>query len=60
MEENLAEAGVDIGNVENVTAEEIPSDQEIETLQETDKTEISDSENNKNIDNDFENNSISN
>ena len=60
MEENLAETGVDIGNVETVTAEEIPSDKEIETIQEANKTEISNSENNNNIDNDFENNSISN
>ena len=60
MEENLAEAGVDIGEVETNTAEEIPSDQEIQSIQEADKKENNENENNdENPDKDLENNSVS-
>ena len=60
MEENLAESGVDIGNaVENID-EDIPSDKEIETLNNSDKKESVENENNQNLNKDLEDNSNSN
>ena len=41
MEEYLAEAGVDIGNAETHAEEEIPSDQEIESIEEANAKEPS-------------------
>ena len=60
MEENLAEAGVDIGNAETHADEEIPSDQEIESIEEANAKEPSENENKKNINNDLKNNTGSN
>ena len=40
MEENLAESGVDIGNSEVNVDEKIPSDQEIEALENAVEKEI--------------------
>ena len=60
MEEYLAEAGVDIGNAETHVDEEIPSDQEIESIEEADTKEPSENENKKNLNNDLENNTGSN
>ena len=59
MEENLAEAGVDIGDADDNSEEEIPSDQEIEPIPDNDKKLI-DENNNKNLNNELENNSVSN
>ena len=59
MEENLTEAGVDIGDTDNNAEEEIPSDQEIEPIPDNDKKLI-DENNNKNLNNELENNSVSN
>ena len=56
MEEYLAEAGVDIGNAETHTDEEIPSDQEIVSIEEADAKEASENENKKDLKNDLENN----
>ena len=60
MEENLAEAGVDIGDADDNSEEEIPSDQEIEAIPDNDKKLVDENENNKNLNNDLENNSVSN
>ena len=60
MEENLAESGVDIGNSELNTNEKIPSDQEIETLENAVEKEINQNENGENLDNGLEDNSNSN
>ena len=60
MEENLAEAGVDIGNAETHADEEIPSDQEIESIEGANAKEPSENENKKNINNDLKNNTGSN
>ena len=60
MEEYLAEAGVDIGNAETHADEEIPSDQEIELIEEADAKEVSENENKKNLNSDLENNTGSN
>ena len=59
MEENLAEAGVDIGNADVNIDEEIPDDQEIETIQDLDNSVSSDNESTENLDNDLENKSVS-
>ena len=56
MEEHLTEAGVDIGNDETHADEEIPSDKEIESIEETNAKEPSENENKKNLNNDLENN----
>ncbi len=60
MEEYLAEAGVDIGNAETNAEEEIPSDQEIETIEEADAKEPSENKNEENLNYDLENNTGSN
>ena len=60
MEENLSESGVDIGNTEVNADEEIPSDQEIEKIQDADEKVTNENENNENLNNDLENNSVSN
>ena len=60
MEENLAEAGVDIGDADDNSEEEIPSDQEIEAFPDNDKKLVDENENNNNLNNDLENNSVSN
>ena len=60
MEEHLAEAGVDIGNNETLADEEIPSDKEIESIEETNAKEPGENENKKNLNNDLENNTGSN
>ena len=60
MEENLAEAGVDIGDADDNSEEEIPSDQEIEAIPDNDKKLVDENENNNNLNNDLENNSVSN
>ena len=60
MEENLTEAGVDIGDTENSVDEEIPGDQEIEKITDNDQKETNENNNNKNLGNDLENNSVSN
>ena len=60
MEENLAESGVDIGNSDVNVDEDIPSDKEIETIQDNNKKESAENDNNKNLDIDLENNSDSN
>ncbi len=59
MEENLTEAGVDIGDTDVNAIEEIPSDHEIEAMPDNDKNEMGESKN-KNFNNDLENNSVSN
>ena len=58
MEENLTEAGVDIGNADVNVDEEIPTDQEIVSTLEVDEVS-SEGDNNKNLNNDLENNSDS-
>ena len=60
MEENLTESGVDIGDTDVNAEEEIPSDHEIEAIPNDDKKATDESENNKNLNNDLENNSVSN
>ena len=60
MEEYLAESGIDIGNAETNADEEIPSDQEIELIEEADAKVASENENKKNLNNDLENNTGSN
>ena len=60
MEENLTEAGVDISDTDINTYEEIPSDNEIEAIPDNDKNETGENGNNKNLNNDLENNSVSN
>ena len=60
MEENLAESGVDIGNSEVNADEKIPSDQEIEALENAVEKEINQNQNGENFDNDLEDNSNSN
>ena len=45
MEENLAESGVDIGDTEVIADEKIPSDQEIETLENAVEIETNQNEN---------------
>ena len=60
MEENLAEAGVDIGDTDDNSEEEILSDQEIEAIPDNDEKLVDENENNKNLNNDLENNSVSN
>ena len=60
MEENLAEAGVDIGDTHTISEEEIPGDQEIEKITDNDQKETNENNNNKNLGNDLENNSVSN
>ena len=60
MEENLAESGVDIGNSDVNVDEDIPSDNEIETIQDNDKKESVENDDNKNLNMDLENNSVSN
>ncbi len=60
MEENLAESGVDIGNSDINVDEYIPSDKEIETIQDNDKKESVKNDDNENLNMDLENNSDSN
>ena len=60
MEENLNETGVDISDTDVNTDEEIPSDHEIEALPNNDKNETGENDKNKNLNNDLENNSVSN
>ena len=60
MEENLAESGVDIGNSDVNVDEDIPSDKEIETIQDNDTKETVKNDANKNLNIDLENNSVSN
>ena len=60
MEEYLAESGIDVGNAETHADEEIPSDQEIVSIEEADAKEASENENKKNLNNDLENNTGSN
>ena len=60
MEENLAESGVDIGNSEVNADEKIPSDQEIEALENAVEKEINQNQNGENSDNVLEDNSNSN
>ena len=60
MEENLAESGVDIGNSDVNVDEDIPSDKEIETIQDNDKKESVKNDDNENLNMDLENNSDSN
>ena len=60
MEENLTEAGVDIGNTVNNAEEEIPSDQNIEMTSENVQKETDENYNNKNLNDDLENNPVTN
>ena len=60
MEENLAESGVDIGNSDVSFDEDIPSDKEIEKIQENEEKEYVENEDNKNLNIDLKNNSDSN
>jgi hypothetical protein len=60
MEENLAESGVDIGNSDVNVDEEIPSDKEIETIQDNEKKETFENDDSKNLNMDLENKSNSN
>ena len=60
MEENLAEAGVDIGDNEVNTDEEIPTDQDIELMSDEDLKVSGDDDNNKNLNNNLKNNTVSN
>ena len=60
MEENLADSGVDIGNSDVNVDEDIPSDKEIETIQDNNEQETVESEDNKNLNLDSQNNSVSN
>ena len=55
MEENLAESGVDIGNSDVNVDEEIPSDKEIETIQDNEKKETFENDDSKNLNMDLEN-----
>ena len=56
MEENLAESGVDIGNTEVNANEDLPTDKEIEIIENYDEKETSENDDNKNLNNDTENN----
>ena len=58
MEENLAEAGVDIGDNEVNTDEEIPTDQDIELMSDEDLKVSGDDDNNKNLNNNLKNNTV--
>ena len=60
MEENLAESGVDIGNSDVNVDEDIPSDKEIETIQDNNEKESVENEDNINLNLDSQNNSVSN
>jgi hypothetical protein len=60
MEENLAESGVDIGNSDVNVDEEIPSDKEIEKIQDNGKKESFEKDDSKNLNMDLENKSNSN
>ena len=57
MEENLAETGVDIGHADVNVEDDIPSDKEIEIIQDTDKRESGKNDDHKNINKELENNS---
>ena len=57
MEENLAETGVDIGQADVNVEEDIPSDKEIETIQDTVKKESDNNDDHKNVNEELENNS---
>ena len=59
MEENLAEAGVDIGNAEVNIDEDIPSDKEIDTIHNADKKDSAENVNDQNLNKDLENTSNS-
>ena len=56
MEENLSESGVDIGNDDVYTNEDLPSDKEIETIGDLDQKELDENDNEK-VNKDLENNS---
>ena len=60
MEENLAESGVDIGNSDVNVDVDIPSDKEIETIQDNNEKESVENEDDKNLNLDSQNNSVSN
>ena len=60
MEENLTESGVDIGNSESNVVEDLPDDNEIEAMHESDQGGTSETENDKNLDKSLENSSDSN
>jgi len=60
MEENLTESGVDIGNSESNVVEDLPDDNEIEVMHESDQGGTNETENDKNLDKSLENNSDSN
>ena len=60
MEENLSESGVDIGNSDVNVDVDIPSDKEIETIQDNNEKESVENEDDKNLNLDSQNNSVSN
>ena len=60
MEENLSESGVDIGNADLNVVENLPDDNEIEAIKESDQRETDETGNNKNFDKSLENNSDTN
>ena len=60
MEENLTESGVDIGNSESNVVEDLPDDNEIEVMHESDQGGTNETENDKNLDKSLENSSDSN
>ena len=49
----LQKSGVDIGNSDVNVDEDIPSDKEIETIQDNDKKESVENDDNKNLNNGF-------
>ncbi len=57
MEENLTEAGVEVSNMEVNVGENIPSDQEIEKIEEAKKIEPIKNEDGENVNKDLEENS---
>ena len=60
MEENLSESGVDIGNADSNIEENLPSDKEIEILDDVEKKESVENENHQELNKDLENTSNSN
>ena len=56
MEENLAESGVDIGNSEASVDVDIPTDKEIETVEDNDEKETAENDDNKDLNKDLESN----
>ena len=60
MEENLTESGIDIGNAEVNVDEDLPSDKQIDAIEDTEQEEYGEDDNNQDLNKNSENNADTN